>query len=130
MKKDIPIRPVRDIGIAIVPTNQDIWDVYLLNLKNEPLRHTLINSRGYGELKGEKVETACMRYYYEEIGAGKAIQLELINNELIQLANEYWLSFMFDDYMFDKKYVFVKGSISEDYLTKIPLLNTTGVLIM
>lgn len=130
MKKDIPIRPVRDIGIAILPESSEIWDVYVLNLKNENLKHILINSKGYGKLKGEKVETACMRYYFEQIPAKKAVRLELINKDLTQLANEYWLSFMLDNYMFDKKYVFVKGSISENFLTKIPILNREGVLIM
>jgi hypothetical protein len=130
MKKDIPIRPVHDVGIAIIPESSGIWDVYLINLKKENLKHTLINTKGYGELDGEKVETACMRYYYEQIPAEKAVRLELINKDLTELANEYWLSFLLDDYMFDKKIVFVKGSISENFLTKIPIINRSGVLIM
>jgi len=39
------------------------------------------------------------------------------------------VSFTFDDYMYDKKYVFVKGSITKDNFTKIPMLDRKGVMI-
>ena len=57
MKKDIPIQQVIDVGIAIVP-DEEVWQVYLINNKEEKLRHIMVCSRGYGEIEGEKTETS------------------------------------------------------------------------
>ncbi len=61
MKKDIPIRKVENIAIAIVPKDEDLWDVFLINLKEAPIRNVLVNSKGYGEVDNKKVETTCLR---------------------------------------------------------------------
>ena len=74
MKKDIPILKVEDLAIAIVPRleheedHQEFWDSYLLNLKEEPIRSVLVNSRGYGEIDGEPRKTTALRYFWDEIG--------------------------------------------------------------
>ena len=130
MKKDIPIQQVVDVGIAIVPDEDGAWQVYLINNKAEKLRHVMVCSRGYGEIEGEKTETSTLRYYYDNISPKTAFKVELIVPELLKLANEYWVSFSLNDYLFDKKYVFVKGSIDEEYFTNIPILEKRGVLIM
>ena len=134
MKKDIPNLKVKDVGIAIIPNEKatskdEPWDVFLLNLKQEPLKSVLINSRGYGELNGEKKSTTILRHFFERIEAETAVQIEPIQPELFSLANEYWVSFMLHRHMYDKKYVFVKGSINEMNLTTIPIIERKGVLI-
>lgn len=130
MKKDIPIHPVTDVGIAIVQESKALWDVFLLNLKGASLRNLIIKTKGYGEVKGTKVTTTCMRYYFETIPAQTAVKVEPISPELLELANEYWISFSLNNYMYDRKFVFVKGSISTHYFTTVPLLETNGVLII
>lgn len=131
MKKDIPIKKVTDIAIAITPNEEDkdFWDVYFLNLKEREIKNVFINSRGYGEIDGEKVETTQLRYFYELIGAEMAVKVELIDSKLFRLANEYWISFNFDDFMYDKKYIFVPGSFIEENFTNIPIINKKGVMI-
>lgn len=131
MKKDIPIKKVTDIGVAIVPSEEDenFWDVYFLNLKEKDIKNVFISSRGYGEINGEKVETTQLRYFYELIGAEMAVKVEPIDSKLFQLANEYWISFNFDDFMYDKKYIFVPGSFIEENFTNIPIVNKKGVMI-
>lgn len=134
MKKDIPDLKVTDIGIAIVPREvsdeeEELWDSYLINLQNRPLESVLINSKGYGEIDGEKVRTSVLRHFFELIGPECSTPIEPIQTKLFELTNEYWISFMADDYMYDKKYVFVQGSISRDNFTTIPFLNKKGVLI-
>jgi hypothetical protein len=131
MKKDIPIKKVTDIGIAIIPDEQDknFAEVYFLNLKEKDLKNVFISSRGYGEIDGEKVETTQLRYFYELIGAETAVKVEPIEAKLFQLANEYWISFNLDDFMYDKKFVFVPGSFLPENFTKIPLINKMGVMI-
>ncbi len=133
MKKDIPILKVEDIAVVITPESQDIeseiWDVYILNFKDEPIENVLINSRGYGEINGEKVKTTVLRYFYEKIDAQSFVKLELIKRQVFQLANEYWVSFNLNNHMYDKRYIFVNGSIEPSNFTHVPLLNRKGVMI-
>ena len=131
MKKDIPQHKVQDLAIAIVPGDKDenLWDTYIINLKDEPIKSVLINSRGYGELEGEEIKTTVLRHFFEEIGPLQIAKIEPIQTKLFNIANEYWVSFQYDGYMYDKKYVFVKGSISEINFTPIPFINKKGVMI-
>ena len=134
MKKDIPNYKVENLAIAIVPRldkkdAHELWDTFIINLKNEPIKSVLINSRGYGEIAGEKMKTTVLRHFFEEIGANSYAQIEPIQTKLFDLTNEYWVSFVFNDYMYDKKYVFVKGSISETNFTTIPVVQRKGVMI-
>ncbi len=131
MKKDIPIKKVTDIAVAVVPNVEDLnfWDVYLLNLKNYNINNVFISSRGYGEINGEKVQTTQLRYFYEIIGPEMAVKIEPLDSELFKLANEYWVSFQFDNFMYDKKYVFVKGSFMEVNFTTIPIVKRKGIMI-
>ncbi len=133
MKKDIPRPKVTDVGVLIAPEydnlESDIWDVYILNFKEEPIENVIINARGYGELNGESVKTTTLRYFYAKIAAQSAVKLELIQRELFEIANEYWISFSLNGHMYDKKYIFVTGSIMEDNFTYVPLIEKKGVMI-
>ena len=135
MKKDIPEYKVEELAIAILPRTEDgvqdheMWDVYLLNLKGDAIENVLINSRGYGEVDGEQIKTTILRHFFNEIGPKQALLVEPIQTKLFDIANEYWVSFTYDGYMYDKKYVFVRGSISEDNFTTIPVLQRRGVMI-
>jgi len=133
MKKDIPVKKVEDIAIAIVPRDGqldgELWSVYLLNFKKETIKNVLINSRGYGKIDEEEKKTTTLRYFFEEIGPERAVLVEPIQAKLFDITNEYILSFQFEDYMFDKKYVFVKGSIDPMNFTNIPFINIAGVMI-
>jgi hypothetical protein len=135
MKKDIPVHKVEDLAIAVVPRlgngaeDEELWDVFVINLKNQPIQNVLINSRGYGELNGEQRKTSVLRHFFEEIGPQQACHIEPIQTQLFDMANEYWVSFTYDGYMYDKMYVFVRGSIVKDNFTSIPLLERRGVMI-
>lgn len=136
MRKDIPVHKVEDIAIAVVPREKEgadaemeLWDTYLINLKEESITTVLVNSRGYGSINGEKVRTTVLRHYFEEIGPLRVVQIEPIQAKVFDLTNEYWVSFVHENYMYDKKYVFVKGSISQHNFTTIPFLNRKGVMI-
>ena len=53
----------------------------------------------------------------------------MLQSELKALANEYWISFSLNNHMYDKKYIFVKGSLEATHFTQIPLLKREGVMI-
>jgi hypothetical protein len=135
MKKDIPEYKVEELAIAILPRVEDgiqddeMWDVYLVNLKADSIENVLINSRGYGEIDGEQMKTTVLRHFFNEVGPHQAHLIEPIQTKLFDIANEYWVSFTYDGYMYDKRYVFVRGSISVDNFTTIPVLERKGVMI-
>jgi len=129
MKQDIEIRKVTDIAIAIIPADDDFWGIYLINLKMQPLKNIIVNTTGYGNINNNPVKTSTFRHFFEEIPANCSIKIELLQNKMIELTNQIWISFELDNYLFDKKYVFVKGSLSSINFTNIPILNIRGVMI-
>jgi len=131
MMKDIPDLKVEDIAIAMVPRDdeEEMWDSFLINEKEESIHSVLVNSKGYGSMEGEKVKTTVLRHFFEEIGPRRCTLIEPIQTKLFGLTNEYWVSFMYHEHMYDKKYVFVRGSITEDNFTLIPFLGRKGVMI-
>ena len=136
MKKDITIKKVEGIAIAILPREDDngeiddsLWNVYILNTNESTLTGVLINSRGYGEVDGEEKKTSVLRHFFEEIGPLRATLIEPIQSDVFELANEYWVSYKLDGHMYDKKYVFVKGSIDKMNFTTIPYIEKMGVMI-
>lgn len=133
MLKDIDFKKVTDLAMAVTPpqtdNDSDDWKVYLLNLKEDTITDVMVSSTGYGEVDGKEVKTSSLRQYIDTIEPGEYVTLELITDELKQLSNQFWVSFYCNGELFDKKYVFVKESISADYFTEIPLLETQGVMI-
>ncbi len=135
MIKDIPIQKVEDLAIAIAPRLEseegweDFWDAYLINLKDEPIQSVLVNSTGYGEIDGEKRRTSTLRYFWETIGPLEIVKIEPVMKTVFDLASEFWVSFSYNNYLYDKKYVFVPGSLDEINFTDIPFLDRKGVMI-
>lgn len=133
MKKDLPENIVENISIAVVLENSGpeskTWKVYLLNLKAVPLETVLVSSKGYGEKDGKQVKTSILRHSLGDIPAQSYAGIELIDEQVFGLTNEYWLSYYLNGNIYDKKFIFVPESIIDNNLTRIPLLNKPGVMI-
>lgn len=133
MKTDLPENIVEHVSIAIVldsaTPEAKLWKVYLINLKDVTLETVLISSKGYGEKDGEKVKTSILRHSFGNIEAKSFVQIELIDEKVFGLTNEYWLSFYLGNQIFDKKFIFVPESIVETNMIRIPLLNKAGIMI-
>lgn len=135
MIKDIKFHKVEDLAIAIVPRiaqdvqEEELWDTYIINFKEDVLEGVFISSKGYGKIDGEKRETTTLRHFFEAIGPKQAVLIEPIQTKLFDMTNEYWVSFKYQNYMYDKKYVFVRGSITPEHFTTIPLIEKKGVMI-
>ena len=132
MLKDIETRRVEDIVLAVMPKEEDadFWDVYFINLKEEPIRGVLINSKGYGMIDGEKRDTSVLRHFFEEVAPLSAVLIEPIDTKIFDLTHEYWVCFSLDDYLYDKRYVFVQGSLHADHFMPVPFMEgRKGVMI-
>jgi hypothetical protein len=129
MKKDIEIKKVEDIAIAVIPKDEEFWDVFLINMKDVSIRNVLVNSRGYGEINDKPVETNTFRFFYEQVPPNSSVKIEPIQKDLLGITNEFWISFQLAGYLYDKRYVFVPGSLDEMNFTTIPFHNEKGVMI-
>ena len=104
--------------------------LYLINTGPKVLTSVLISSKGYGEKEGQLVKTSELRQFIESIDPGGYVKVEEIREELRTLNNEFWVSFSRDDYLFDKKYVFLSETLKTDNFVSIPHLDKPGVLII
>mgnify|MGYP005748530929 FL=1 len=132
MKKDIDFSSVEGIAVAIATQKnelgEDIWNVYLLNNNTHPLENVLISSKGYGVVKGQEVQTSVLRHMFERVEPKSSVKIEPIDPAIFHINNEYWVSYYIDRQIFDKKFVFVPDSITEENLIDINMLQLKGVL--
>ena len=133
MLKDIPQLKVEDVALAVSRQRDrdgsEEWSVYIINMKEEPINGVLVTSKGYGIKDGEKVNTSVLRHFFEKIPAKSFEKVEPIIENVFGLNNEYWVSFYVGTDIYDKKYLFLPESISEDFFIHIPILDKEGVMI-
>jgi len=134
MKKDINPPSIKDVAVAVVleknELDQDIWNVYLINLQDQDLEGVLVSSKGYfTDLKNQETKTSVLRHSIGTVKAKSAQLIEPIMENLFTLHNEYWISFFVDNQMLDKKYIFLAETIKEENFINIPTLNKQGVMI-
>lgn len=132
MKKDIDFGTVEGISVAVATTPNesgvDAWNVYLINNNPFPIENVLIASKGYGIMDGEEVKTSILRHMFERIEAKSFVQVEPIDPAIFHINNEYWVSYYIDRQIFDKKFIFVPDSITQENLIEISMLNMQGIL--
>lgn len=135
MKEGILGPKVENVGVAVVieitAENESIFNVYLLNLRDDIMEGIIITSTGYGENAntGERVKTSTLRHSMEVLLPNEAAKIEPIMEDVFGLANEYWVSFWVNEIMYDKKFVFLPETISPDKMKIIPVLGAKGIMI-
>ena len=136
MKKDIEILPVEGVSVAVVKElneekTQEVYNVYLLNKKEVQIENVLVSSKGYGEnkLTGEVVKTSILRHFLGDVQPKSFVKIEPIIEEVFGLNNEYWVSFVCDNKMYDKKYIFLAETIIPSNMVNVPLIGGKGVVI-
>jgi len=130
LKKDIKIPQVNDVYVAAVKEYNDEyktnnWNAYIINDKDVDLEMILIVSKGYTQDK----ETSLMRHKLEKLPKKSYAKIELMQEDVLALNNEFKVTFFEDNKMFDKTYLFRKNTINEKALKPIPLMEAKGVLI-
>ena len=136
MKKDIEFLKAENIGLCISPRDEhaiatnDLWDTYIINEQDNPISNVLVVSKGYGtDEEGYVRKTTVLRHFFDKIEPKSVQKIEPIPVALFNYTNEYLITYTQNDYLFDKKCVFVVGSIDVANFTQIPVLNKRGVLI-
>jgi len=130
MKKDIQIPKAEGVYVAIVNEYNDIyktqdWNAYIINDKDVDLDVVLIVTNGYSE---DKI-TSTFRKRLDKLPAKSYAKIELMQEELFVINNEFKVTFFEGNTMFDKTYVFRKNTINIKALQAIPLMKALGVFI-
>ena len=132
MRKDIHIPKVEDVSMAIVQEtdgSEPDWGVYLINLKDVELKNVIVASKGYGWINDEEVKTSTLRHFFDDIKSNSYQKVERIMPDVFGLNNEYMLTFYIDGERYDRKFIFVPGSIAQANLITVPLVKRPGILI-
>lgn len=130
MKKDIKIPEVKNVHVAVVQEEhieyktQD-WNAYIINNSDVDLDTVLIVSQGYNDKK----MTPPMRHTIAKLPARSYAKIEYLQNKVLELNNEFKITFFEGNQMFDKKYVFRKNTINVKALQNVPLMQLKGVLV-
>ncbi len=133
MKADIIIPKVENVHIvAILEWSDDFqencWYAYLLNATNETLEMAMIVSRAYGLINGENRNTMSLRHAFAKVEPQTAVKIEFLENNVLQLNNEFMLSYFIGNQMFDKKFMFKVNSINEKAQSDLPVIPKRGVM--
>jgi len=130
LKKDIHIPKVEDVYVAIAKEYNEVhntqdWNAYLINDKNVDLEMVIIVSNGYTDKK----ITATFRKRIDVLPKKSYAKIELLQEDLFALTNQFKVSFFEGNTMFDKTYTFRKNTINEKAFQDIPLMKVRGVLV-
>ncbi len=129
MKKDIKIPEVKGVYMAITHDYNDIfktndWNAYLINDKEEPIEMILIVSHGYDEA----LKTSTMRHKLDRLPAKSGAKIELMQDAVLKLNNEFKLTFFSNNTLYEKTFLFKKNSIKISALNAIKILNKKGII--
>ncbi len=129
MRKDIEFPVANDVYIAAVKE----WDkeflsqnryVYLINNRGKIIETVLVMSRG----KSAEQKTSTLRHGLGDLEPKTFSKIELISSEVLGLTNEYWVTFFEEGKLFERRFIFEAGSISDKDLVEIPIMEVEGVL--
>lgn len=133
MKDDIDFPKVDKVGVCAVPDEKKgmkVWVVHVLNMLPGTITNVLVSTRGYGKKDDQEVKTSQLRHYFEEVKSMDTRQVEIVPQDLEGLNNQFWVSYYYNDQLFDKKFIFLPDSLIEDNMMELPVLKQKGILII
>ena len=129
MKKDIEIPVVKDVYLAIIHEwNEEFlskdWNVYIINDKEVQLDMVMAVSKGFD---GDR-KTSTMRHGIGVVASKSFEKIEVVQEEVLALNNEFFVTFYAEDKLYEKRFLFEKGTVAENKLTSIAIIEKEGVL--
>lgn len=133
MKKDIVIPKVENVYIAAIQEwNDDFmqktWFAYLVNDSEEKLESVIVVSNASGMLEGEERKTGMLRHAFVDVQPDTAVKIEMIEDSVLSLNNNFMVTFFKGNTLFDKNFVFRSGTITEDNMAEVPVIFKDGVV--
>ncbi|QBZ97053.1 hypothetical protein [Flavobacterium sangjuense] len=134
MKSDISIPEVENVFLAAVQEWSDdfmekVWYVYLINDSDFDLDSVMVVSKAFGTLDGEMKKTSLLRHAFVQVPAVSVVKIEMIEQSVLQLNNEFMVTYFIGSTLYDKKFTFRAQSITPDYVEEVPILFVDGVIV-
>jgi len=134
MKKDIIIPTVENVFlVAVQEWNDDfmdkVWYVYLINDSDFQLDGVMVVSKAFGTINGEMKKTSLLRHAFVEVPAVSVVKVEMVENSVLALNNEFMVTFFIGSTLYDKTYTFIANSIHEKAVEEVPILFVDGVIV-
>lgn len=134
MKIDIDFPKSENVFLAAIQQwnddfQENTWFAYIVNNTNETLEMAMIVSRAYGIINNEQRVTGTFRHAFNEVAPNSIVKIELLENNVLQLNNEFVVSYFLNNKMFDKTFVFKTNTINDKALSDIPGTDLRGVLL-
>tara|TARA_R110001583_G_scaffold50577_9_gene157998 strand:- start:1556 stop:1951 length:396 start_codon:yes stop_codon:yes gene_type:complete len=128
VKKDIEIPVVKDVHVAIVREwNEEFldkdWNAYIINNRTAPIEMTMVVSKGY---EGDR-KTSVMRHAVGVVKAKSFKKIEVVQEDVLVLNNEFFVTFYADNKLYEKRFIFEKNSVNENNLSTILLIEKDGI---
>ncbi len=128
MKKDIEIPIAKEVYIAIIHEwNEEFlskdWNAYIINNRTTLIEMALVVSKGYD---GDR-KTATMRHAIPVVAAKSFAKIEVVQEEVLALNNEFFVTYYADNKLYEKRFLFEQNSVNEKNLVPIPLIERNGV---
>lgn len=134
MKKDIQIPKAENVFLAAIPEWNDdfmekVWNVYLINDSDFKLEGVMIVSKAFGTIDNEMKKTSLLRHAFTEIPPVSSVKIEMIEKHVLELNNEFMVTYFIGNTLYDKKFIFRKNSINEFATEEVPVLFVNGVVV-
>lgn len=123
MKKDIYIPTPTGLHLAIIPKEDQIWDLYLIN-KNE---HSLQNILVVTEAQGENTVSSKLRYFLESIPPLSYIKFETVYGDVAHLENFITTTYYVGLDIYEKLFSFRASALEDKRI--IPFIELEGYLM-
>lgn len=134
MKKDIEIPKSENVFVAAISEwnddfQEDTWYAYLVNENETPLQMAIVVVKAYGLIDGEQRKTGMFRHVFADVPANGAIKMELLENNVLKLNNEFVVTYYLNGVLFDKTFVFRTNTINKQATQDILSINRKGVVV-
>lgn len=134
MQKDISIPEVKNVFMAAIREWNDdflanVWNVYLVNDSDDELHDIMVVSKAFGTIDGEMRKTSLLRHALIEMPPVSAVKIEMVEDSVLALNNEFMLTFFIGNTLYDRKFTFVANTIKEDNTEEVPHLWKPGVIV-
>jgi hypothetical protein len=134
MKADIKIPNVENVFLAAVAEWSDdflenIWNVYIINDSDYLIANVMVVSSASGTVDGEMKKTSLLRHAFLEIPAVSVQKVEMIEKNVVQLNNEFMVTYFLNGSLYDKKFIFKKNFPDKEEIEEIPILFVDGFVV-
>lgn len=134
MKADITIPEVENVFLAAIHEWSDdfmekIWNVYLVNDSDFTIESVMVVSQASGSIDGEMKKSSLLRHAFVEIPAVSTVKVEMIEKSVLQLNNEFMVTYFIGNKLYDKKFIFKKHFDSKMEIEEVPILFVDGVVV-